>query len=613
MGMLRPGQPCQTCLESKRCQGHIGHIKLAEPIFNLGYLEYVVRVLRCICHSCGLLKFVQNDDQQARMEEVLQIRNPLRRLKELADLLGGTKFCRAMEGPDQLLVGCGNFIPHKFSLKDKTDLFTEDYDNQKLKPKEYTAKRVNFIFGRIRPLHLEILGFRQSKPADFLISSLVVAPPQVRTSVELGPTKMAEDDLTHAYSRIVALNKKLKDGLDPLRHASFLKDIQKLAACIMNKLDRRYLPKLKHNEAGKKVLRKALKSIEERLVAKEGRFRQNLMGKRVDFSARTVISPDSNLDLDEVGVPESIAQKLTVPETIHEFNYERIVDLCRRGKVKFLLQQTKDGEEPNIYYLNSIRPEDLEENLQYGTVVERELENGDYVLFNRQPTLHRMSMMGHRVRILPHQTFRLNLSVCSPYNADFDGDEMNLHVPQSVEAMAELKHLAAVPKQFISPKNSCPVMGLVQDSQLGIFLLTHRDVFLTKPQLLDLIAWVKPGKEEYFDDLPTPCILKPQELWSGKQAIDYVLPSRVSIDSSYDENSKMNNSDRDCLVILKGNLVSGMLQKEHVGPGVGVIIHAVWVEIGPTATCDLVNALQKIATNWLMLESFSVGVIDAVA
>ncbi len=243
----------------------------------------------------------------------------------------------------------------------------------------------------------------------------------------------------------------------------------------MVKLDKKYLPPLKEKAIRRKNAARKIKSIEERLVAKEGRFRQHLMGKRVDFSARSVISPDPFLDLDEVGVPERIAKNLTIPEEINEFNFERIVKLCQSGSVKYLLQPQVGSRTPNFIYLNNLKTaEEIKKYVAFGTVAERELEDGDYVLFNRQPTLHRMSMMGHRVRILPLNTFRLNLSVCSPYNADFDGDEMNMHVPQSVEAAAELKHIALVPNQVISPKNSTPVMGIVQDSLLGIYLLTNR-------------------------------------------------------------------------------------------------------------------------------------------
>lgn len=135
-----------------------------------------------------------------------------------------------------------------------------------------------------------------------------------------------------------------------------------------------------------------------------------------------------------------------------------------------------------------------------------------------------MSMMGHKVKILPHNTFRLNLSVCSPYNADFDGDEMNMHVPQTVQAVTELQFIAAVPHQIINPKNSTPIMGIVQDSLLGVYLMTKKDIFVTQSQIMNLIMWMDPLIKFNFCDLPMPCILKPEPLWSGKQVISMIIP-----------------------------------------------------------------------------------------
>jgi hypothetical protein len=220
-------------------------------------------------------------------------------------------------------------------------------------------------------------------------------------------------------------------------------------------------------KVGKGVNSKPVKSFKQRLQGKEGRIRQNLMGKRVDFSARSVISPDQNLALDELGVPLSIAEQMTIPEIVTKHNVAKIVQLMKDGKVKYYRPMGK--HKPTFQWMPTGRDEDIQRILEAGVVVERCLENGDYVLFNRQPTLHRMSMMGHRVRILPYSTFRLNLSVCTPYNADFDGDEMNMHVPQNYETRAELKHITHVPRQIINPKDNKPIMGIVQDSLLGTF------------------------------------------------------------------------------------------------------------------------------------------------
>lgn len=156
------------------------------------------------------------------------------------------------------------------------------------------------------------------------------------------------------------------------------------------------------------------------------------------------------------------------------------------------------------------------------------------MLFNRQPTLHRMSMMGHRVRILPYSTFRLNLSVCTPYNADFDGDEMNMHVPQSFASMSEIKHIAHVPKQVMAPKNNAPVMGIVQDALLGIYMLTMRDTFLTREEVMNLMIWIEDedyevGGELEPGELPHPAIMRPETLWTGKQVISMIIPKSITL------------------------------------------------------------------------------------
>lgn len=190
------------------------------------------------------------------------------------------------------------------------------------------------------------------------------------------------------------------------------------------------------------------------------------MGKRVDFSARTVITGDPNLSLDQVGVPRSIARTLTFPEIVTPYNILQMQELVRNGPnehpgARFVIRENGD----RIDLRNNMRGGDL--HLNNGDRVERHIRDGDIVLFNRQPSLHKMSMMGHKVRVMPFSTFRLNLSVTTPYNADFDGDEMNLHVPQSFESRAEISELCLVPKQIVSPQSNRPVMGIVQDTLCG--------------------------------------------------------------------------------------------------------------------------------------------------
>ena len=298
-------------------------------------------------------------------------------------------------------------------------------------------------------------------------------------------------------------------------------------------------------------------------------------------------------------------------------NIDRIRKLCEQGKVLYFLKPSQDRKK---YEAVDIKKYDFEKELNCGITVERCLQDGDFVLFNRQPTLHRMSMMGHRVRILPYNTFRLNLSVCTPYNADFDGDEMNMHVPQTYQSLAEIKHIAHVSKQIITPKNNAPVMGIVQDSLLGVYLFTLRDTFLTREQIMNLVIWIEGSdSREDFDgllpgQLPMPAILKPVPLWTGKQVMSMVIPSKISSENYKDktrDNIFRNPKDVN-MIIRKGELITGALQKEIVGSGAGGLIHIIWLEIGPDATNHFITTTQRIVTNWLMHNSFSVGAADIV-
>jgi DNA-directed RNA polymerase II subunit RPB1 len=281
-----------------------------------------------------------------------------------------------------------------------------------------------------------------------------------------------------------------------------------------------------------------------------------------------------------------------------------------------LLKPTQDRKRYEPVQLKD--PESFNRELTYGVIVERCLQDGDFVLFNRQPTLHRMSMMGHRVRILPYNTFRLNLSVCAPYNADFDGDEMNMHVPQNYETLAEIKHIAHVPRQIVTPKNNQPVMGMVQDALLGIFLFTLRDTFLTREEAMNLVIWIDSieGKEDFeqlqLGELPMPAILKPVPLWTGKQIMSMIIPSKISMIQRKDKDDFWRNVKDSGMIIRRGELIMGALQKEIVGSGAGGLIHNIWLDIGPDATNYFLTTAQRIVNNWLTINSFSVGAADIV-
>ena len=253
---------------------------------------------------------------------------------------------------------------------------------------------------------------------------------------------------------------------------------------------------------------------------------------------------------------------LTFPEVVTDLNIEKLKNLVINGPTKY--------PGANMIISNDGRTIDL----KYSMNRTDHMQNGDYVIFNRQPSLHKMSMMGHRVHILPYSTFRLNLSVTTPYNADFDGDEMNLHLPQSLESKSEIMNIMHVPKQIVSPQSNRPVMGIVQDTLIGCKIFTERDNFLTYDQVNNLIMWI-----DDFDirDLPMPCIMKPRPLWSGKQIFSLILPEKLNLtrfrEDTPDELADKLNLMDNFVQIRKGELIQGIICKKTVGASSGGIVH----------------------------------------
>ncbi|CAN0233637.1 unnamed protein product, partial [Ectocarpus sp. 8 AP-2014] len=385
-----------------------------------------------------------------------------------------------------------------------------------------SASKVHDIFKNISEEDMVTLGLnpQYSRPDWLVITVLPVPPPHVRPSVALDAGARSEDDLTHQLVNICKANMRLEACVRTGEPAHIVESFEqllqyKVAALFDN--ERAGQPQETQRSG------KPLKTLRARLKGKEGRIRGNLMGKRVDFSARTVITADPNLGIDQVGVPKSIALNLTVPELVTAFNVEEMAQLVARGPLehpgaRYIVRH--DGVRVDLRFVrnkNSL-------TLQYGYAVERHLRDDDIIIFNRQPSLHKMSIMGHRVKVLDWSTFRMNLSVTSPYNADFDGDEMNLHVPQSLVAKAEAQELMMVPRNIVSPQSNKPVMGIVQvcplDSLLGVCKMTKRDTFVERDLLMNLLMWV----ETWDGKVPAPAILKPRPLWTGKQLFSLICP-----------------------------------------------------------------------------------------
>ena len=455
------------------------------------------------------------------------------------------------------------------------------------------------------------LNVDYARPEWMVLTVLPVPPPAVRPSISVDGTSQgmrSEDDLTYKLSDIIRANSNVRrceqEGSPQHVVDEFFQLLQFHVATYMDN-DIASVPKA-IQKSGRPV-----KAIRARLKSKEGRLRGNLMGKRVDFSARTVITGDPNLDLDEVGVPRSIALTLTFPEVVNAYNIHKLTALVRNGPsewpgAKYVIRE--NGERIDLRH--SQRKGEM--TLQFGWRVERHIVDGDFIIFNRQPSLHKESMMGHRVKVMPYSTFRLNLSVTSPYNADFDGDEMNLHVPQSHETRAEVMNLCAVPLNIVSPQKNGPLMGIVQDTMAGIFLITRRDVMLDREQVMNLLMWV-PGWDGV---VPPPAILKPQARWTGKQVISLGLPAGLNMQranpAKAPEDAFLPADEGAGIEIQNGELIWGRLTKKIVGASPGTVVHYIYNDKGPEATVEFFNASQRIVAYWLLHNGFSVGIGDTI-
>ncbi|KAJ8310654.1 hypothetical protein KUTeg_012519 [Tegillarca granosa] len=458
-GVIDRQSRCQTCAgQMSECPGHFGHIELAKPVFHIGFLTKTIKVLRCVCFYCSKILI---DTDSPKVKDILQRSKgyPGKRMAHIYDL------CKGRKGHG----GCGRYQPQ--IRRQGLDLTAEwKHTNEESQEKKIalTAERVHEIFKRISDEECIILGMdpKHARPDWMVVTVMPVPPLPVRPAVVMFGSARNQDDLTHKLADIVKANNQLRRNEQNGAAAHIIAEDTKMLQFHVATLTDNELPGLP------KAVQKSgrpLKSVKQRLKGKEGRVRGNLMGKRVDFSARTVITPDPNLRIDQVGVPRTIAQNMTFPEIVTPFNIDRMHELVQRGAnqypgAKYVVRD--NGERIDLRFHQ--KASDL--HLQIGYKVERHMQDNDYIVFNRQPTLHKMSMMCHRVKVLPWSTFRMNLSVTTPYNADFDGDEMNLHLPQSLETKAEISNLALVPKMIITPQANRPVMGIVQDTLTAVLI-----------------------------------------------------------------------------------------------------------------------------------------------
>ncbi|KAL6659840.1 hypothetical protein ACP70R_002669 [Stipagrostis hirtigluma subsp. patula] len=624
---------CETCMAGMAdCPGHFGHLELAKPMFHIGFIRTVLSIMRCVCINCSK---ILADEDDTKFKQALKIRNPKNRLRRIYDACKSKQVCaggddfdvheqQGTDVPVRNRGGCGARQPNitvdgmKMVLEFKAPKKKND-DQEQLpelveRKQILSAERVLNVLKRINDEDCLLLGLnpKYARPDWMILQVLPIPPPPVRPSVMMGTSTRSEDDLTHQLAMIIRHNDNLRRQE---RNGAPAHIITEFAQLLQFHIATYFDNELPGQPRATQRSGRPIKSICSRLKAKEGRIRGNLMGKRVDFSARTVITPDPNINIDELGVPWSIALNLTYPETVTPYNIERLKELVEHGPhpppgktgAKYIIRE--DGQRLDLRYVKK----SSDQHLELGYKVERHLNDGDFVLFNRQPSLHKMSIMGHRIKIMPYSTFRLNLSVTSPYNADFDGDEMNMHVPQSFETRAEVLELMMVPKCIVSPQSNRPVMGIVQDTLLGCRKITQRDTLVEKDVFMNILMWW----EDFDGKIPAPAILKPRPIWTGKQVFNLIIPKQINLMRFSSWHSEVETgfvTPGDTVVrIEKGELLSGTLCKRTLGTSTGSLIHVIWEEVGPDAASKFLGHTQWLVNYWLLQNGFSIGIGDTIA
>jgi len=594
LGTLEPGQKCGTCGSTAgRCPGHFGHIELAEPVLHIAFVDEINRLVQTTCRSCGRILLPQQELDAYRVKISSQTDFTPSLLetvaKEIATKAKKVKLCPHC-GKQQYQI--------EFTKPTIFHEITEEGGATRLLPVAIRER-----LERINNEDLQLLGFnaKAARPEWFVLQVLPVPPLTVRPSITLESGIRSEDDLTHKVVDILRVNQRVRESKESGTPHLIVQDLVDLLHYhVTTYFDNEVsgIPQAHHRSG------RPLKTLSQRLKGKEGRFRGSLSGKRVDFSSRTVISPDPSLDIGEVGVPFEVAKKLTIPEKVSPFNIDHLKDLVNKGPfdhpgANYVIRP--DGVKIRLDFASDRKA--LADSLAPGYIVERHLMDGDVVLFNRQPSLHRMSVMAHFVRVLPFRTFRLHPSVCPPYNADFDGDEMNLHVPQSEESRSEALMLMRVQDQILSPRYGGPIIGGIRDFITGAFMLTRDETLLTPGEFSNLAL-----AGDFDGDLPEPERKGAHPMYTGKQLFSLFIPK----DMNYVLTSKWAKAQRtgttNDVVIRNGQLISGVVDKAAIGAEEpDSLLHRIAKDYGNEEARNFLNSILRVLKTFLTRRGFTYG------
>ena len=612
LGTCDPYLNCTTCgLNHIECPGHFGHTELAEPVYHFGFLNNLKTILQCICFKCTSI-LIEKDEKL--LNRILNKKEKFR-LKEVRELCKNSNYCYHCGTPVPSVTkevkestASVNIVIERevgsVTIDEKTGVTTD----AKKKIRDILSPRKCYnILRNLSDEDVFLLGFnpKVSRPEDLVCVRFPIPPVIIRptSKIDFMASSTMEDSLTLKIADIIGWNSRIRTQSERAMIGTDLSSFNENMHSLLQYHCVTYFDNetLKLPKADFKASNKPIKSISERIKGKTGRVRSNLMGKRVNFSARSVITSDPYINIDEVGVPKRVAMDLTIPEEVTPQNIKRLSILVKRGrenypganyvhKINFI-----DGKQINQRLDLKYRKKDIK--LTYGDVVDRHIVNGDYVLFNRQPTLHKPSMMGHKIQVINSDNtdaFRMNVSVTQPYNADFDGDEMNIHLAQSIQARNELERIANVKYNIIGARDSNPIIGCLQDALLGAYVLSLPNKTIDYHTCCNILTGTT---SEFKYNLP-----KDKEI-STKDLFSMIIPKGINV------LRKKDNGDIS-FQIKSGKLLKGTLNKSTLSSTKNSIIHYIWDKYGADKTRRFIDDAQRLVLEYLMYEGVSIGAKD---
>ena len=626
---------CISCGMSRdKCPGHFGHIELAKPVVNPLYVKHVLNFLRIFCVKCS--KLLMDKTQICTLS--INKYSSMNRMEVIYNTISSMTHC----------MKCNHKIP-KINYNTTTYSYEIMYDKEDA-PVILDVSDILSIFQNISKEDVSMCGLNPNMihPVNLIVQCLPVISHISRPYIMAG-VDICDDDLTNQYIEIIKSNKIINTSTDNDKIKKAENNLYFRISTLFNNTN----GKAKHP-----MNNKPIKGLKERISGKTGQIRMNIMGKRVDYSARTVAGANSYLPFGVLEVPEMMTKELTIPEIVRSYNIDYMRKLIEQDKINYIDKVDDTGKlvsKINVGYAvqkrgielhygdiiirngrelvytnrnyklikgdrlirngNEIELQELDFPhrksfvLKDGYIVHRQIQDGDYVLLNRQPTLHSGSVMGFKIKIHKHKTFRTNLSCTASFNLDFDGDELNIHVPQSYQSIAEIKECSSVKNHIIGTQSGKPNIRIVQDTLLGSYLMTSEDSVLPKDIFQQLCCSTEPCS---YTDSKMKNIRKITQkygkpMYSGRTLLSTILPD----DFEYRCRNEGMESEPE-IIIERGVIVSGAFTKDTLGSSHNSLIKIIYNEYGVDIVSNFITNIQFIVRDFMVRRGFSVGLRDCM-